>query len=67
MVQELYSITGINVEALQRIPLDRFSVDERMSWVRGRQTKREENMVYSLLGIFEIYMPLIYGEGRKTR
>ncbi|KAK3216129.1 hypothetical protein GRF29_8g2258948 [Pseudopithomyces chartarum] len=66
LVQELNSITGVNAEALQGIPLDQFSVDERMSWVGRRQTKREEDMVYSLLGIFEVYMPLIYGEGREN-
>jgi hypothetical protein len=64
LVQELHRITGISVEALQGTPLDQFGVDERMSWVETRQTKREEDMVYSLLGIFEVYMPLIYGEGR---
>jgi hypothetical protein len=65
-VQELYGITGISVEALRGIPLDQFSVDERMSWAARRQTKREEDMVYSLLGIFKVYMPLIYGEGRDN-
>jgi hypothetical protein len=64
LVQELHGITGISVEALRGTPLDQFSVDERMSWVGRRQTKREEDMVYSLLGIFKVYMPLIYGEGR---
>jgi hypothetical protein len=64
LVQELHGITGICVEALQGSPLDQFSVDERMSWAGRRQTKREEDMVYSLLGIFKVYMPLLYGEGR---
>jgi hypothetical protein len=66
LVQELYGITGISVEALRGIPLDQFSVDERMSWVGRRQTKREEDTVYSLLGIFKVYMPLLYGEGRDN-
>ncbi|KAF1966375.1 hypothetical protein BU23DRAFT_326879 [Bimuria novae-zelandiae CBS 107.79] len=63
LMQELHGITRISVEALRGIPLDQFSVDERMSWVGRRQTKREEDMAYSLLGIFKVYMPLIYGEG----
>jgi len=33
--------------------------------MNGRQTKREEDLAYSLLGIFDIHMPLIYGEGRQ--
>jgi hypothetical protein len=66
LVEELHGITGISVEALRGTPLDQFSVDERMSWVGKRQTKREEDLAYSLLGIFKVYMPLIYGEGREN-
>ncbi|KAF2844060.1 hypothetical protein T440DRAFT_379503, partial [Plenodomus tracheiphilus IPT5] len=43
LMQELHGITGISVEALQGGPLDRLSVDERMSWLGKRQTKREED------------------------
>jgi hypothetical protein len=37
-----------------------------MSWAETRQTKREEDRAYSLLGIFGIHMPLIYGEGVES-
>ena len=37
----------------------------RLSWAKGRLAKRPEDTVYSLLGIFDIQMPLIYGEGRR--
>ncbi|KAI9862356.1 MAG: hypothetical protein M1813_004832 [Trichoglossum hirsutum] len=63
--QTLHEITGIAVQALQGSGLSHFSVNERMSWAEKRQTKREEDAAYSLLGIFDIQMPLIYGEGRK--
>jgi hypothetical protein len=65
LLQELNGITGVSVEALQGSPLGQLSVDERMSWVGQRKTKREEDAAYSLLGIFDVHMPLIYGEGRK--
>jgi len=65
LAQEIHEITGISVQALQGNPLSRFSVKERMSWAARRETKREEDAAYSLLGIFDIHMPLIYGEGRK--
>jgi len=65
LLQELYSLTGISIEALQGSPLGGFGVDERMSWVGQRKTKREEDIAYSLLGIFDVHMPLIYGEGPK--
>jgi hypothetical protein len=36
-----------------------------MSWAKNRETKREEGKAYSLPGIFDISMPLLYGEGTK--
>ena len=35
----------------------------RMSWASERQTSRPEDQAYSLLGIFGINIPLLYGEG----
>jgi hypothetical protein len=63
--QTLHSITGIPTQALRGRDLSEFSIDERMSWAERRETTREEDAVYSLLGIFDIHMPLIYGEGQK--
>lgn len=40
------------------------SVAHRMSWAARRQTTRPEDIAYCLLGIFNINMPLLYGEGR---
>src|SRR4051794_31733248 len=65
MVQEIHSITRIPIQALQGSPLSQFSIDERMSWAESRETKREEDAAYCLLGIFDIHMPLLYGEGRR--
>jgi hypothetical protein len=64
--QTVYEITGIAVEALRGRPLSQFRTDERLSWAAKRQTTREEDNAYCLLGIFNIYMPLIYGEGREN-
>ena len=63
---EIHEITRVDVRALRGAPMSEFSVEERMSWARLRQTKREEDKAYSLLGIFGIYMPLIYGEGDQN-
>jgi Heterokaryon incompatibility protein (HET) len=65
LVQKIHEITGIAIEALHGTPLSHFSVDERMLWRANRETKRPEDEAYSLLGIFEIHMPLIYGEGKE--
>jgi hypothetical protein len=61
--QRIHKITGIPELALQGASLSQFSVNERLSWKNGRHTKREEDMAYSLLGIFGVYIPPIYGEG----
>ncbi|KAI4944578.1 hypothetical protein J4E91_008581 [Alternaria rosae] len=58
--------TGISEAALRGSHPSNFTVEERISWARKRITKREEDAAYSLLGLFDIHMPLIYGEGRKN-
>jgi hypothetical protein len=63
--QQVYQITGIDVKALKGHPLSQFSVDKRISWTAGRETKIEEDAAYSMLGIFDVHMALIYGEGRQ--
>jgi hypothetical protein len=57
-------ITGIPEKALRGLPLPSFSVTERISWQENRETTRGEDKYYSLLGILNVQMPLIYGEGR---
>ncbi|KAL2692524.1 hypothetical protein Neosp_002934 [[Neocosmospora] mangrovei] len=48
------------------ISLESASVAQRMSWAAGRKTTRLEDRAYSLMGIFDINMPLLYGEGHKA-
>ncbi|UNI14942.1 hypothetical protein JDV02_001519 [Purpureocillium takamizusanense] len=43
--------------------VDAFSVAQRMSWAAARVTTRPEDVAYCLLGLFDINMPLLYGEG----
>ncbi|PYI00378.1 hypothetical protein BO78DRAFT_330182, partial [Aspergillus sclerotiicarbonarius CBS 121057] len=42
------------------------SVAERMSWASARETTRLEDIAYCLMGIFDVNMPLLYGEGDKA-
>ncbi|KAJ4176959.1 hypothetical protein NW755_014126, partial [Fusarium falciforme] len=42
------------------------SIAQRMSWASTRQTTRTEDLAYCLMGIFDISMPLLYGEGNKA-
>ena len=63
--RHIHEVTGIPVQALRDSPLSDFSVPERMLWAEDRDTTRKEDKAYSLLGIFDVHMPLIYGEGRE--
>jgi hypothetical protein len=63
---QISQVTGIASQALRGAPISQFSVEERMSWAADRQTTKEEDKAYSLLGIFEVHMPLIYGEGQRN-
>ena len=63
LVEQIHEITGIPSGVLQGVSLKSFSIDERLSWAAKRQTTRKEDKAYCLLGIFGIYLPLIYGEG----
>ncbi|KAF7532918.1 hypothetical protein G7054_g7536 [Neopestalotiopsis clavispora] len=60
----IHRITKIPVAALRGAGLGQFSNHERLAWAMSRQTTREEDAAYCLLGIFDVFLPLIYGEGR---
>lgn len=45
---------------------ERASIAIKMSWASHRETSREEDIAYSLLGLFDVHMPLIYGEGKNA-
>ncbi|KAF2627011.1 HET-domain-containing protein [Macroventuria anomochaeta] len=59
----IHKITSISHEALDGAPLSQFSVNERLRWKEGRVTKHEEDGAYSLLGIFNVEIAPVYGEG----
>jgi hypothetical protein len=61
--QRIHEITGIPTLALRQSSLSQFDIEERFSWAKNRQTTRGEDKAYSLFGIFDIQMPLLYGEG----
>jgi hypothetical protein len=63
----LSEITRIDEDVLRDSSLlTNIPVARRMSWASTRQTTRVEDMAYSLFGIFDIHLPLIYGEGEKA-
>ncbi|TGJ87465.1 hypothetical protein E0Z10_g1265 [Xylaria hypoxylon] len=58
-------VKGFDNDKLRGV-LDTFSVATIMSWAARRKTSREEDTAYCLMGLFDINMPLLYGERSKA-
>ena len=66
-VDILFNCTGIPANVLSGdCHPSQCSVAKRMSWAARRETTRIEDLAYSLLGIFDVNMPLLYGEGMRA-
>ena len=65
LASRISEITNISERVLNgSITLSSVSLAKRMSWASKRETTREEDIAYCLLGIFGINLPLLYGEGK---
>ncbi|KAK7462463.1 hypothetical protein VKT23_008064 [Stygiomarasmius scandens] len=56
-------ITTIPVQVLTHRNIQEYSIAQRMSWAASRETTRPEDQAYCLMGIFNVSMSPIYGEG----
>ncbi|KAI9150737.1 WD40 repeat-like protein [Paramyrothecium foliicola] len=61
--QEIHEVTGIPYAALDGSLLSQFGIQERLQWKEGRETRVEEDLAYSLSGIFDVALLPSYGEG----
>lgn len=68
LAETISSITSIDRYYLEKsgVSFETASIAERMSWASTRVTKRQEDIAYCLLGLFNIKMPLLYGEGTRA-
>jgi hypothetical protein len=67
LCSQLSLITGISAGVLSHTEaLSSIRVAHKMSWAAKRETTRIEDMAYCLLGLFDINMPLLYGEESKA-
>ncbi|KAK6951337.1 hypothetical protein Daesc_007871 [Daldinia eschscholtzii] len=62
----LSDITNIPKKALDTGDFSKFCAAARLAWAAKRKTTRIEDVAYSLLGLLEVNMPLLYGEGEKA-
>lgn len=66
LLDSLSRATHIERSVLSTGQFENVTIAKRMSWAAGRETTRVEDSAYCLLGIFDVNMPLLYGEGRKA-
>ncbi|KAE8163564.1 heterokaryon incompatibility protein-domain-containing protein [Aspergillus tamarii] len=79
LIEEISKATGIDRmflcdhdsghgdgEQFPSLSIHKASIAARMSWASSRKTTRLEDMAYCLFGLFDVNMPLIYGEGQKA-
>lgn len=66
LADSISSITSISRDVLlgHKSPLQ-CNIAQRMAWASERVTTRSEDVAYCLLGLFDIHMTPIYGEGRE--
>lgn len=58
--------TGIPASALEGQSMKDFGIDERLSWFQYRHTRRAEDMIYATFGLFDVHVPVLYGEGVES-
>ncbi|XXH06186.1 hypothetical protein Hte_012632 [Hypoxylon texense] len=67
LVDEIDEITHIDYRILKGLSsCSMCSIAHRMSWAAKRKATRPEDIAYSLLGIFNVHLPIIYGEGLRN-
>lgn len=65
--QPIEAVTRIDADILTgAMPVETASVAKRMSWAARRKTTRIEDQAYCLIGLFDVSMPMLYGECRKA-
>lgn len=69
LVHRISTASGISTNILTGfcgLRQNSISAAEKFSWMARRATSRAEDQAYCLLGLFDINMPLLYGEGSKA-
>ena len=66
LCEHISQVTGIDPVILRGSDPTERTVAERMSWAASRSTTRVEDAAYCLMGLFNVYMPMLYGEGSRA-
>ncbi|KAG2346437.1 hypothetical protein BDR05DRAFT_945992 [Suillus weaverae] len=66
IMQELQNSTGIDASSLITFRPSMKGAREKLQWASSRVTTLQEDIAYSLFGIFGIHLPVIYGETKQN-
>ncbi|KAI6120017.1 hypothetical protein EDD16DRAFT_1578869 [Pisolithus croceorrhizus] len=65
VLEELETATGIESRFLTNFSPGMDNARLRLQWASMRRTTRPEDIVYSLFGIFDVRLPILYGESAE--
>lgn len=67
LCMQIRDITNIHEDVLvDPAQIDKYCVAQRLSWAATRVTTRPEDQAYGLMGLLDVNMPLLYGEGGEN-
>ncbi|KAF8546776.1 hypothetical protein OG21DRAFT_1527604 [Imleria badia] len=66
IISEMEEATGVSAQALMALRPGLEDICEKLRLASTRQTTRLEDAAYSLLGVFSLSLPAVYGEGDKA-
>ncbi|KAI6016007.1 hypothetical protein BKA83DRAFT_4019452, partial [Pisolithus microcarpus] len=66
VMEELEKVTGIESRFLTQFSPGTHDARSRLQWASSRCTTRPEDVAYSLFGIFNVHLPVLYGEGAEN-
>ncbi|KAG2337057.1 hypothetical protein BDR05DRAFT_1063445 [Suillus weaverae] len=66
IMQELEYSTGIDAKILVAFSPGMVNAREKLQWVSARVTTVQEDIAYSLFGIFGVHLPVMYGEKKQN-
>ena len=66
IISEMEEVTGVSARALMALRPGPHDIREKLCLASRRKTTLVEDAAYSLLGIFSISLPVVYGEGDQA-
>ncbi|KAF8557067.1 TPR-like protein [Imleria badia] len=66
IISEMEEATGVSARTLMALRPGLDDIRQKLRLASARQTTRVEDSAYSLLGMFSMFLPVVYGEGDQA-